>query len=300
MRRGMMMVAVVALLTVGCGGAEVLAQGYTYQTIDAQVPGLGWTRITGLTTLGSMVGTAFDNEANEYSWLYRRNTKKFEVVKQKGYPNALVADMNDQQRMCGTYFKGTQYLAFVRYGGVLTTLRVPGAVESHGGGISNTNLVVGSYQDARGGWHAFTYDVIKRVYTTIDVPGALLTSGHGVNNHGHLVGEYFALPGGTGSPGWLLRDGVFTRIDAPCGGSWTSVHDINDDGLMAVLCGDGDGRLVSYAYDGETWTELAVPGAFVTEVRRVNNTGQLVGWYMGQDGKDHGFIATPYSPPASR
>jgi hypothetical protein len=98
--------------------------------------------------------------------------------------------------------------------------------------------------------------------------------------------------------GWVTYadDGgtVSAIIDAPCGGD-TRVEDINLDGLMAVVCRDPWGELpdVSYAYDGATWRELAVPGAWQTTVARVNNAGQFVGSYIAAEGGLHGFIARP-------
>jgi hypothetical protein len=69
---------------------------------------------------------------------------------------------------------------------------------------------------------------------------------------------------------------------------------------MAVTCGVDwvTYATVSYAFDGVTWTELAVLEApYWTWVRRVNNGGQFAGWYnTAPDEHDYGFVAIPISP----
>jgi hypothetical protein len=81
-------------------------------------------------------------------------------------------------------------------------------------------------------------------------------------------------------------------------GVGTQIRDISTRGLMAVTCDDGrfDGAVTSYAHDGTTWAELAVSGAVLTAVTRVNYPGQFAGYYLGEAGREHGFIAHPAGP----
>ncbi len=267
---------------------------YTYQTIDVPFDGLGWTRITGITSKGSLVGTFLDRQAGEHSWLYRHTTGKFEHVSQRGITELVVQDINDPKRMSGTYRDRGVPHAFTKKGKQFTTIRVPGAEQAEASGINNEGVIVGTYGDAVGGFHAFVYQATTKTVITLDVPGASFTTASGINNNGHIVGSFDDIHHAT-THGWRFVNGVFTTIDAPCGES-TNIEDINDAGQMAVACFTGDGGTFSYAFDGMTFTPLEVPGAFVTQVSRLNNAGQFVGWYSGQDGKDHGFIATP---PAS-
>ena len=89
-------------------------------------------------------------------------------------------------------------------------------------------------------------------------------------------------------------------IDAPCGRD-TTIMDVNLASTLAtVQCGQFDETEIpprSYAFNGETWTELTFPGSPYTLVHRVNNAGQFVGSYLDPDPmRDlvmHGFIATP-------
>ncbi|MEQ1620316.1 MAG: hypothetical protein ABL919_02840, partial [Methylococcales bacterium] len=46
-------------------------------------------------------------------------------------------------------------------------------------------------------------------------------------------------------------------------------------------------------YDGTNWTTITHPNAdafFGTQVTGINNTGEIVGYYQGIDGGQHGFI----------
>ncbi|MFX8168634.1 hypothetical protein ABTL13_19605, partial [Acinetobacter baumannii] len=54
--------------------------------------------------------------------------------------------------------------------------------------ISNSGLVVGSYDDANGRSHGFIYN--GSTYTTLDRPGAYHTDLRSINSNGDIVGTY--------------------------------------------------------------------------------------------------------------
>jgi hypothetical protein len=287
-----------ALTIVLFTAALASAQSYTYKTVDVPFTGANGTHLNGLTDLGTMSGTYFDANWEERSWLYRRNKGIFETVKQSG-KNLIVLDVNPSARVTGEYFDGTTYRGFTKKESTFTPITVPGA-DVRDCALNTIGYITCTAQNAFG-WHGLIYSVdLKKIVKTIDVPGALGTSALGINNANNVVGA-FDDPTGRGRRtrgfrwvGDVDTGGVFTAYDAPCGGG-TVVQDINDAGLMAVVCHDMpyEGSLISYAFDGTTWTELVVPDTYVTVVTRVNNAGQFAGWYMGLDGKDHGFVATP-------
>ena len=52
------------------------------------------------------------------------------------------------------------------------------------------------------------------------------------------------------------------------------------------------------AQDAEyTFTTVDVPGAVTTEARGINDTGQIVGWFIDGTVVHHGFVATPDTVP---
>jgi hypothetical protein len=283
-----------------CTVSLVSAQTYRYETVDVPLTGIGWTRITGMTDRGTMSGIYLDTQANERSWFYRRDKGQFEVVEQPG-KHLIVQDINSSMCMSGEYLDSTGSHGFVKKESQFTTIRVDGAHSVQGCGLNTIGLVVCTYQDARG-THGLLYDLdLKKVVKSIDVPGALQTSVGGINNANDIVGAFDENNGQVyRTRGFLVRgdwngtEEKVTVIDAPCGGG-TSIRDINDHGIMAVMCFDmpSEGDAYSYAFDGVRWKELRVPDSYSTQVTRVNNAGELVGWYDGGDGKTHGFIARP-------
>jgi hypothetical protein len=94
----------------------------------------------------------------------------------------------------------------------------------------------------------------------------------------------------------------FLIIEAPCDGDRdTHVEDINDLGYMAVACGVDWVNVAtkSFTFDGVNWTDVIVPdqNPYDTSVRRMNNSGQVAGFYWGEtDECEHGFVATPINP----
>ena len=87
-----------------------------------------------------------------------------------------------------------------RRGGVSvssTALNVPtqGVTVTQALGVNDAGEVVGSFNDANGTTHGFTYQ--NGGFQSIDVPGATSTTVNGVNNAGQIVGFYVAANGNT-------------------------------------------------------------------------------------------------------
>jgi probable HAF family extracellular repeat protein len=54
---------------------------------------------------------------------------------------------------------------------------------------------------------------------------------------------------------------------------------------------DGTGKAHGFLKDGTTFTTIDVPGATETVARGINETGQIVGWFIdAMDGHTHGFL----------
>ncbi len=78
-----------------------------------------------------------------------------------------------------------------------TTLNVPtqGVTVTQAFGVNDAGQVVGSFNDATGATHGFTY--LNGAFQSIDVPGATATTVNGINNAGQIVGFYVASNGNT-------------------------------------------------------------------------------------------------------
>jgi hypothetical protein len=111
----------------------------------------------------------------------------------------------------------------------VTTLYVPGAIDTEAYGIDGGNIV-GYYKDGSYNYHGFSYD--GTTYTTLDVPGASNTEAYGIDG-GNIVGYYY-----DGSYHGFSYDGTtYTTLDVP-GASNTEAYGI-----------DG-GNIVGYSYVG--------------------------------------------------
>ena len=69
----------------------------------------------------------------------------------------------------------------------VTTLYVPGAIDTEAYGIDGGNIV-GSYYDSSYNAHGFSYD--GSTYTTLDVLGASRTYAYGIDGS-NIVGQYY-------------------------------------------------------------------------------------------------------------
>jgi probable HAF family extracellular repeat protein len=169
-------------------------------------------------------------------------------------------------------------------------------------GVNDSGQVVGDYRDATTGiFHGFLWDAGQ--FFTIDVPfsEASSTAASGINNIGQIVGHYFDENVGH-DRGFLYNDGIFTSFDFP-GAVVTIPFDINDNGQIVGLFVLGTGSdASSFILDDGTFTTLDVPfsGVLFTQLRGINNQGQIVGRYVQSNPDDpvnpfpsHGFVASP-------
>jgi hypothetical protein len=58
--------------------------------------------------------------------------------------------------------------------------------------------------------------------------------------------------------------------------------------MQSVIGGDHGFVLTDAGY-----SQFDVPDSIRTAAWRINNAGQIVGWYFDADGKLRGFVATP-------
>ena len=141
--------------------------------------------------------------------------------------------------------------AAVRY--TVTDLGTLGGSESRAYGISNGGRVVGE-ADVGGGAHAFLYDGTMHDLGQIpgdDFAGPYLSYGYGINNAGRVVGSYFPAPDVFGAPSFpFLYDGAMHSL-----------------GILT-----GNGAPISHSAQG------------------INNSGQIVGWGLGDDLVPHAFV----------
>jgi probable HAF family extracellular repeat protein len=131
---------------------------------------------------------------------------------------------------------------------------------------------------------------------TLDVPGATVTYPDAVNNFGQIAGFF---QDAMGVHGFVVAPFLgLTRIDPPYGPLDNSYFGIgiNDFGQLVgqALVTNSSGRVVGstgFLDSFGSFTKVNVPNASITQPLGINDTGQIIGFYVDQSGT-HGFLRT--------
>ncbi|KAB1071204.1 Ig-like domain-containing protein [Methylobacterium planeticum] len=200
-------------------------------------------------------------------------------------------------------------------GGTLDLATRLGAIAGtgHAEGINSKGEIVGSYNDAVGRQYGFlksgeTYfqinpfkgqgiDGENLVGLTADgrqVLGVLTTSAVDISSNGVVVGNYVSkLDGETHERSFTYKDGAYKifKIDGAADIHSTGINSFGQTVGVATIAGkehafvrddSGAVRLIDTISDSINATKITPQG--------INDLGQVAGYYVGADGKDHGFI----------
>jgi|SRR5579862_7263910 len=110
-------------------------------------------------------------------------------------------------------------------------------------------------------------------FTSFDPPGSAETYAYSVNSHGNVVGTY--RDSSTNLYAGYVResDGTFTKpIQMSGKNTWTT--GINDYGVISGYSS------VSFTFSEGVFTEFPSIHGDLTRVNRINNNGDLTGWYV--------------------
>ncbi len=237
-----------------------LLSGDEYTTID--VPGAIRTNAIAINARGQIVGRydTPDNVAHGYL-LSGGELTTIDFPGAAGF--TVLTDIDPAGRIVGRY-RGSdmKFYGFSLIDGIFTTIDHRDANGNpdmgpqgiQGMAINPDGVIAGYYQDLSGKFHAFLLD--QGVYTTIDPPGAKSTGGPGgvlkINPAGVVVGTYTKLD----------------DVPLPCG-----------CGSHGFIYGEGE------------FTTFDFPGALATSNNGVNPRGDIVGTYVDQSNRRHGFLA---------
>jgi uncharacterized membrane protein len=157
---------------------------------------------------------------------------------------------------------------------------------SNDNGIANSGTVVGFDIDNNGGFHNFTVDPRRsRNAQVLYINGSTAAQAFGVNRAGVVVGT-----DGNGNAFDLSGGKVQTFI--PLGGSAATALGINDQDMIVGQYTDGDKMPGFILPNAQEAIRIDAPsGPDIVNAQGINSEGQVVGFYVGTDGQDHGFIA---------
>jgi uncharacterized membrane protein len=181
-----------------------------------------------------------------------------------------------------------------------TTFDAPffGTVNTDANGMNIHGQVVGGSADAKesaASFHGYLREPDGSL-TSIDFPFFPLSFGtvaSDINVHGVIVGGYRDV---AGRHCFVLEAGLFTTIDIPFPHSLnTTCAGINAIGQIVGVYNDAnvpDPRANrGFLLSRDTFSMVDVPGVYNTLVRRINNRGQIVGFYRTfKGGPTHGFL----------
>jgi uncharacterized membrane protein len=161
--------------------------------------------------------------------------------------------------------------------------------------VNDRGDMVGAYNAAPDG-HRYGFQRSRGgQFARIDFPGSVRTHADGINRRGDIVGWYARVVGEF--HGFLLRRGEFTRIDVP-GAMGTKAIGINGRGeivgfyclVTPPACGKDQKNARGFLFSEGQLTTIDVPGALATEAYKINARGQILGSYVGSEGRSHLFL----------
>ena len=275
--------AMVVLLLSACAFAQA-PSGYTYNTIT--VPQSILTQAHGINGVGWLAGQYTD--ANGTTHGFENIAGIFTTIDVPGAVLTQAQCINSTGGVVGSYLdnQGLSH-GFVDLNGVITSLDVPGASRTQAYGLNDLGQVVGGFSD-RTGQHGFVYNGIT--FTPLDMGTRNFTVATGVNNAGQIVG-YFGANGGT-TLGFLKTGTHITTIKT--NDVVTEPLGIHSSGTIVGIEGT-DTAFKSFMYQNGHFSPIPikVPSSFLTQAEGINDTGQVVGWFLFEGSPLEGFTALP-------
>jgi len=222
------------------------------------------------------------------------NGSEFTTVDCPGSTSTVAVSLNAQGQIVGACTIGRTSVGFLRSpNGEFRTVSV--AVSPSGTGlvdISDAGIMIGSYQDASGIIHGFTFDGIT--VSSFALAGVTFTLPVGINSSGVVAG-YSLTYGDSGPPvgQGFVRDtqGVITTFQVP-NFTYTQAAAINESGEIVGFGSNSAGNH-GFIRDAEgNFTIFDVPGSDPVQgtfPASVNNNGQITGWWGDSRTASHGF-----------
>jgi hypothetical protein len=279
------------------------SSGYTFQTVDNQVDPT-FNEILGINDGAKLTGFYGSGSASDPSVGYivvapygQNNFRK------ESYPGAVdteLTGLNDKRTFVG-FFRDSQnnILGTVLVGGIWTNYKHPNGMPKGKSvtellGVNSADIAVGFYTDATGVKEPFTLDIATNKYQALSPPGGDNAVATSISGRGDIVG-YLQKNGH--AVGFLLRQGTYTEFAYP-GATDTkflgvTVYD-QIVGSYAGSSGANHGFLLTNPLkESIAWQRIDEPNAVgTTVITGINQSGDIVGYYVDSAGNTNGFFAS--------
>jgi len=265
-----------------------MAQG-TYTQID--YPGATLTALSGIDNNGDIVGN-FVGTTSRYQPSFVLSGGVYSKIAYPGVGITIARSINDSGQVVGyTISDGAQSIGGFIYDiatATFTTVSYPGQDRegrTYPYFINDSGTVVGSYTDPS---TSVTFQLTGSTYTAVLPPTATYSNPYGITSSGEIFGR-------------TLTD-CFTFFNEeykayPC----VSYHDLpltitgvspSGAALVGYFSAQGNGQTYGFVNQGGHSTVLNFPGSSITVATGINDSGEVVGWFLSNE-QGHGFTWTP-------
>ncbi len=172
-----------------------------------------------------------------------------------------------------------------------TDLGTLGGTDSSAKAINNAGQIIGGSFDANGNYHRFLYTPGSGMMD-LDANGVIFQDVYGINSAGQVVGTALF---DNSERAAVYTPGAGLSALGTLGGMYSEGRDINSSGQVVGRSDTGTGNYAFLYTPGGSMVNLGTPDnrGYESEPYAVNDSGQVVGYYMQMEHDWHAFLYTP-------
>jgi probable HAF family extracellular repeat protein len=260
-----------------------------FQTVD--FPGAVSTFLYGINNAGQMVGAYVNEDESTHGFLLSNGV--FTTIDFPGSTLSVAAGINNHGVITGQYNDSDGFgHGFVYSDGEFATRDLGEGYQTFPTAIDDAGDLVGFCTDSEFNFHGCV--AFDGPFTLFDFPGATASLTLGIDFQGNkIAGGYGNINGYSFEHGFLYEDG-FTTIDFP-GASTTVAFGINDhdnDLTVGTYTVSDNNANNGFGLTSGNFSTRNVPGAQQTNPVNLNDSNQVVGWYVDANNMKHGYVMT--------
>jgi hypothetical protein len=282
-------------------GVTVAPQLFKFTAVE--YPGVPNTAVFALNNLGDIVGRYRGTDDVRHGFM--RHKGVYTTIDDPSAPHTFLNAINDVGQILGYTWDGVPNSLtrpFLLSNGTFTDVEFPGAVATGVWEINDLGYMVGYYEASNYGYVGFVRGP-DGTYSSIEFPGSLsgttfLTC---INLIGQMAGDYqdqaYVQHGFLRNP-----NGRFITVDFPGATDGTALTGLNTwGGIAGVYYGlGGPAYNQSFVAEGSHFVPVWLPGMDYVgtqlQLARINDRGQVVGYYLDANNQYHSFTGTPIVP----